>query len=78
MNGTVKQTTSQKQDMIYDFLRQFKGQTFDGITARNQMRQVWGIDYDWHDFSEVLAHMETIGKAERINGRDELRKYMIG
>lgn len=78
MNVNAKQTAEQRQDMIESFLRLCKGQVFDGILARNRMRELWGIDYDWHEFSIALDRMTTYGKATRLAKISaEFTQYMI-
>jgi hypothetical protein len=76
MNPTSKQTPAQRIDMIEMFLRMYKGRTFDGMTARQWMIKVWGIDYDWHDFAIALDHIRSYGKAT-VTRRGEVTEYMI-
>jgi hypothetical protein len=73
------QTPKQRNLMITQYLRSWKFSTFNAIQARNHMKELWGIDLDWHDFAAVLAEMHDNGLATRLPeaGPDGMTVYII-
>ena len=64
MRFVVDQTTTQKNNLILDFLRSRKGDEIDAMQARQKFQEHYGIYEDWHPFSDALDYMHTNKEAE--------------
>ena len=63
-------------DLIKTLLRTRKGSVYTGMTASQYFRDRWGIDVDYHIFSEVMDEWSRIGLAS-VESEGGFTKYMI-
>lgn len=57
------QTERQAYSLLRTLLETRKGLEFDAISARNEIKKLYGIDADHHKYSEILDEMSRCGLA---------------
>ena len=73
----TQESEMKKYNIVRDFLEMKKGMVFDGIKARNAMKDEWGIDIDWHIFTEVMDEMTRFGGAIVVEVKNGRTTFMI-
>lgn len=61
-----KMTTKQKYDFVRFVLPHLPLIEFTGIKCAIAVRESWGIDIDYHVYSEVLDIMHSLGQVQII------------
>ena len=70
-------TMIKQRQVARDFLEMKKGLIFDGITARRRMFDEWGINIDWHIFTEVMDEMTRCGLARVVDSKTGRTNFFI-
>lgn len=76
MKIVADQTTTQKNNLILDFLRSRKGDELDCMQARQKFQDRYGIYEDHHPFADALDYMHTNGEAT-ITKPGGFTRYLI-
>jgi len=64
--------------MLVSLFMSQRGREFDSIEAMRFAKTMWGIDEDWHLFSDVLDSLHMNGKARIVRtGADGHHVYRI-
>jgi len=73
------QTKRQGESLISSLLEDRKYVILTAVSAKQLLRDVWGLDVDWHMCSNVLDEMVRYGKAEIVNDNNSsgLTAYMM-
>jgi hypothetical protein len=71
------QSDRQIENLISTLLETQKGREFNGIEAANFFRETWGIDADWHTYTEIMDYMARINQATCTKS-DGMTRYLIG
>jgi hypothetical protein len=69
--------TKQKVDLIRTLLETREGSVYDGIQASRYFSERWGINEDWHLYTEIMEEM-SLCRAACVVERGGYTKYMIG
>lgn len=73
-----KMTETQKYDFVRFVLPHLPLNEFSGIKCAIAVRESWGIDIDYHVYSDVLDNMLTIGQVQVIgHNADGMTLYCI-
>ena len=73
----INQNQRQAEMLRTQFINSRRGEPTNAIKAAQLCNELWGIKYDWHDWSETLAVMEAHGSIERIGTNKQLAEYWI-
>ena len=66
-----------EQQLVRDFLGMKKGMVFDGVKAQRAMKDEWGINIDWHMFTNIMDDMTRYGMAEMVEINNGRTSFMI-
>ena len=73
-----KMTEKQRYDFVRFIVPHLPLHEFSGMKCAVAVRESWGIDIDYHVYSEVLDIMHTIGQADVIgHNSDGMTIYTI-
>lgn len=73
-----KMTPQQKYDFVRFILPRLPLREFSGMKCAIAVRESWGIDIDYHVYSEVLDVLHSLGHAEIIgHNADGMTLYTV-
>ena len=73
-----RQTDEQVRDLIVLLLETRAGSVYTGMSARFFFFDTYGLNADWHEYSNALDEMERRGRAEVSgHGPDGMTEYFI-
>lgn len=76
--NTKEQTSRQRKALIQTLIMLRKGSAMDGMSTMRFMRETYGIDEDWHVYSEILDYLTRIDVAQETGiNSDGMNQYYI-